>query len=130
CTNLYCTGMCPAATNTSSPPSGSAYCSAVPVVANQTFLFFLMNHWQNNVGFNIDFNAFGVSPIAYQSPAAVVFWTGTVSTDWFTAANWGNCGPPDCNSTAIIYTGAPNYPAIAAGLVAYCKNLDIRSGAS
>ena len=130
CTANYCTGLCPSATNTSSPPSASSYCSAVSVVAGQTFLLFLMNHWQNNVGFNIDFDAFGVSPIGTSLPPATVFWTGTVSTDWFNAGNWGNCGPPDCSSNAIIYNGALNYPVIPTGPIAQCRGLDIRAGAS
>jgi hypothetical protein len=130
CTDLYCTGLCPAATTNSSPGSGPSFNASINVTAGQTFLMFLMNHWQNNVGFKIDFNAFGTSPINYGMPA-VAFWTGTVSTDWFNTANWGNCGPPpDCNTSAIIYSGANNYPVIPTGSTALCKGLDIRAGAS
>jgi hypothetical protein len=130
CTALYCTGLCPAATTNSSPGSGPSFNASINVNANQTFLMFLMNHWQNNVGFTIDFNAFGNSPIDYGMPP-VAFWTGTVNTDWFNAGNWGNCGPPpDCNTSAIIYSGANNYPVIPTGSTAVVKGLDIRAGAS
>jgi Secretion system C-terminal sorting domain len=129
-TVTYSTGMCPAAPSNTSPPSGAEFNTSINVTANQTYLLFLMNHWQNNIGFSIDFNAFGTSPIIYQSPPQVVFWTGTVSTDWFDAANWGNCGPPNCSTSAILYSGALNYPVIPAGPTATCKNLDIKAGAT
>ena len=59
-----------------------------------------------------------------------MFWTGTVSTDWNNPANWGTCGPPSCSESAIIYSGALNYPVITSGQVAACKSLDIKPGAS
>ena len=130
CTDLYCTGMCPLATTNTTPPGNSPFNTSLPVSNGQTFLLYLFNHWQNNVGFTIDFNAFGVSPIAYQSPPAVVFWTGTVSNDWFNPANWGNCGPPNCSTNAILYSGALNYPVIPSGPTATCRRLDIKTGAS
>ncbi|MBK5285071.1 MAG: T9SS type A sorting domain-containing protein, partial [Bacteroidia bacterium] len=129
CTSLYCTGMCPQATTNTTPPGNSPYNTSLQVDSGQTFLLFLMNHWQNNIGFTIDFNAFGQSPINYGTPS-VMFWTGTVSNDWFNPANWGSCGPPTCNESAIIFSGAANYPEIQNGQLANCKSLDIKTGAS
>jgi hypothetical protein len=126
----YSTGMCPAAPANASPPSGNEFNTSISVSGGETYLLFLMNHWQNNIGYEIDFNAFGTSPIIYQSPPQVVFWTGTVSTDWFDPANWGNCGPPNCSTSAILYSGALNYPVIPTGPTASCKGLDIKAGAN
>jgi len=39
-------------------------------------------------------------------------WTGSISTDWFTAGNW-TCGIPDSTTDVLIPNGKPNYPIIA-----------------
>ncbi|MBK5284779.1 MAG: T9SS type A sorting domain-containing protein, partial [Bacteroidia bacterium] len=130
-TSQYQTGMCPSSTATSTTAFGPSFCSSLNVSPNQTFLLQLSNWTQNARGFNIDFNAFGASPIAYQNPPSFLYWTaGANTTDWFNPVNWGNCGPPDCNTNAIVTTGSSFMPVIATGLTGSCKNLDIKSGAS
>jgi hypothetical protein len=58
----------------------------------------------------------------------VVQWNGSVSTDWFTAANWTG-GQPSVIQDATINAGVPRYPLIAAG-AATAKNLSLSAGAS
>ena len=41
-------------------------------------------------------------------------WTGSVSTDWFTAANWGCNTVPDINTDVIIPGGLTRYPILTA----------------
>ncbi|MBD2723726.1 M36 family metallopeptidase [Hymenobacter armeniacus] len=55
-------------------------------------------------------------------------WTGTVSTDWFTAGNW-SAGVPTTVLDATIPATAPNMPAIAAG-TASVRSLTVNSGAT
>jgi hypothetical protein len=127
----YMTGMCPSSTYTTTTAFGPSFCSSLGVNAGQTFLLHLSNWTQNAKGFTIDFNAFGASPIAYSNPPSVLYWTGGANnTDWFNPVNWGNCGPPDCNTNAIITTGSSYMPLIANNLTANCKGLDIKAGAS
>jgi hypothetical protein len=129
-TSQYQTGMCPASSAISTSPLGPSFCSSLAVTAGQTFLLLLSNWTQNQHGFTIDFNAFGASPIAYQNPPSVLYWTaGANTSDWFTPANWGNCGPPTCNTTAIITTASSIMPVITAN-GAVCRDLDIKAGAS
>jgi hypothetical protein len=129
-TSQYQTGMCPSSTVTTTSPLGPSFCSSLSVVAGQTFLLKLSNWTNNQRGFTIDFNAFGVSPIAYSNPPSVLYWTaGANTTDWFNPVNWGNCGPPNCNTTAIITTGSSFMPVIN-GTGAVCRDLDIKAGAS
>ena len=55
-------------------------------------------------------------------------WNGSVSSDWFNAANW-DAGVPDQKMNAYVPAIAPIDPVIpAAGAV--CKNLDIENNAS
>ncbi|MFN0059451.1 MAG: DUF2341 domain-containing protein, partial [Planctomycetota bacterium] len=55
-------------------------------------------------------------------------WTGTVSTNWFTAGNW-NAGVPTSTCSVIIPGSLGNYPSLtAAGAVA--ADLTVQSGAS
>lgn len=129
-TTQYQTGMCPSSTVTSTSPLGPSFCSSLAVNAGQTFLLHLSNWTQNQHGFTIDFNAFGPSPIAYQNPPSVLYWTaGANNTDWFNPVNWGNCGPPNCSTTAIITVGSSFMPVINAN-GAVCRDMDIEAGAS
>lgn len=57
-----------------------------------------------------------------------VKWLGT-ETDWHTPANWCG-GVPTPTTDVLIPAGLANYPVIAAGASADCKNLTIESGAS
>ena len=129
-TNMQ-TGMCPSSSYTTTTAFGPSFCSSLGVSNGQTFLLHLSNWTQNARGFTIDFNAFGASPIAYSNPPSVLYWTGGAnSTDWFNPVNWGNCGPPDCNTNAIVTTGSTYMPLIANNQTANCRGLDIKAGAS
>lgn len=55
-------------------------------------------------------------------------WTGITSSDWHTPGNWSNHVVPVADINAIIPTGTPNNPVVAADVT--CKNLTIQSGAS
>lgn len=55
-------------------------------------------------------------------------WTGTVSTDWFTSANWSG-GMPTATTDALISGSAPFQPVIASG-AATARTLTIGSGAT
>lgn len=55
-------------------------------------------------------------------------WLG-VNSDWNTPANWCG-GVPTPTTDVLIPAGLANYPVIAAGASADCKNLTIESGAS
>lgn len=54
-------------------------------------------------------------------------WTGAISTDWFTAANW-NGGVPGQNLNCVI-NPASNQPVISSGSAA-CNSLNLGAGAS
>gem|GEM_PF-970536 len=51
-------------------------------------------------------------------------WTGTVSTDWQTSANWDDGNVPNAVTNVTIPVTAPYMPVIGAG-IAYCKNITI-----
>ena len=55
-------------------------------------------------------------------------WTGTISTDWFTAGNW-SAGVPTSTLDASIPSSAPFMPLISAG-AAVAKTLTLNSGAT
>ncbi len=55
-------------------------------------------------------------------------WTGTISTDWFTAGNW-SAGVPTATLDATIPAGTPFSPLIAVG-TASARNLTLNSGAT
>ncbi len=56
-------------------------------------------------------------------------WTGNVSADWFTVANWNPAQIPAAGNHVVIPSGLVNYPVITA-LPAACHNLSIAPGAS
>ncbi|MCK9270588.1 MAG: T9SS type A sorting domain-containing protein, partial [Bacteroidales bacterium] len=51
-------------------------------------------------------------------------WTGAVSTDWWTSANWDDGSVPNAATDVTIPATAPYMPTIGAG-VASCKNIII-----
>ncbi|MBE0638424.1 MAG: T9SS type A sorting domain-containing protein [Bacteroidales bacterium] len=51
-------------------------------------------------------------------------WTGAVSTDWQTSANWDDGNVPNAVTDVTIPATAPYMPIIGAG-IAYCKNITI-----
>jgi hypothetical protein len=55
-------------------------------------------------------------------------WTGSISNDWFIAANW-TCRVPDIETDATIPTALQRYPVISSG-VASCRNLTLANGSS
>ena len=59
-------------------------------------------------------------------PISEVYWTGAVSTDWFTAGNWSPAQVPDANTNAVIPSRSNN-PLIN-GQNAFCKDLQITDG--
>lgn len=77
----------------------------------------------------------GSCPAVYSDTAMVSTlntWTGVVSNDWFTAANWSNNTLPSlsCADVIIPVVNAPAvYPEISTG-TASVKNIIIHSGAS
>ncbi|MBO2010825.1 FG-GAP-like repeat-containing protein [Hymenobacter negativus] len=66
--------------------------------------------------------------ITYNAPAVVAVWNGSVSTDWFTAANWTG-GVPTATLDATIPAGAPRYPVLTSG-TATAKALTLATGGS
>jgi extracellular elastinolytic metalloproteinase len=68
----------------------------------------------------------------FLTPAAattLTAWTGTVSTDWFTAGNW-SAGVPTSSLEAVILGTAPFMPLIGGSGAAVAKSLAINSGAT
>jgi hypothetical protein len=59
---------------------------------------------------------------------AQTIWTGSVSTDWFTAGNW-TAGVPTATTDVTIPTSVPNGPTIAAG-TATARNFTLDAGAT
>ncbi len=70
-------------------------------------------------------NNTGTSKIEWP-PVSEVYWTGTVSTDWFTAGNWSPATVPTNLIDAIIPIRANN--PIITGSNATCKHLKITDG--
>ncbi len=134
--SVYVTGMCSAYGNTSAGGGGPNFSNWYPVTAGKTLLLMVSNYTQNATGFTLDFNNnSNTSPISYSNPPSVLYWSGGANnTDWFNPVNWGNCGPPDCNTTAVITTGSSFMPVISTNSdpsgQAVCRDLDIKAGAS
>ena len=55
-------------------------------------------------------------------------WLGTVSNDWFNAANWSAAYVPTATTDVTINTGYTYYPIISSG-EGYCNNITIGTGA-
>lgn len=74
----------------------------------------------------------GTSPGFTYSGAAYLTWTGALSQDWNTAANWSPVVLPALSTSVVIpdVSGVSgNFPVIAAGQSGNCNNLTIESGA-
>lgn len=56
-------------------------------------------------------------------------WTGTISTDWFTAGNWSTGVLPTANENVNILATAPFQPTISA-IGAVCGTITIHAGAT
>lgn len=57
-------------------------------------------------------------------------WTGTVSTDWFTAGNWSMNAVPGSSTNITIPFPVTNYPVIAGATTAVCGTATVQSGAT
>ncbi len=80
------------------------------------------------------YNSCGTSSYQYLSASTSAcgtpgLWTGNVSTSWFTAGNWDDNTVPTSSVDVEIPSGRPRYPNLSSG-TAYCRNIDIESGAS
>lgn len=62
------------------------------------------------------------------STATTGQWTGNVSTDWATAANWCNGVLPTATTDVVITAGATRMPNISTSVS--CRNLTLNSGSS
>lgn len=63
-------------------------------------------------------------------PASSAYiWTGTVSTDWNNAANWSPEIVPTINYDVLIPAGTPFSPAIANGIIGFCKTIKVEQTA-
>ena len=67
--------------------------------------------------------------LTYSQPVTAVSWNGSVSTDWYTAANWTPAQVPTASLDATIPDTVVNMPLLTAGN-AVVKNLSIASGAA
>ena len=56
-------------------------------------------------------------------------WIGTLNVNWGDPLNWSCGGVPDANTDVIIKSSATHFPEINAS-DAYCKSLDVETGAS
>ncbi|RXP53811.1 T9SS C-terminal target domain-containing protein [Lutibacter sp. HS1-25] len=84
----------------------------------------------NNVAPN-PYVATNNSNVATVNVASTVTWTGAVSKDWNTDANWSCGGVPTITTNVLIPAGVTNYPEIAstdAGGLA--NNIEIETGAT
>ena len=52
-------------------------------------------------------------------------WSGSGSSDWNVAGNWGSGTIPTATDDVIIPAGCPHNPEVLAGTHAYCNNLQI-----
>ncbi len=67
--------------------------------------------------------------ITYAATVTATTWTGTSSTDWFTASNWTPAVVPTATIDATIPGTAPRMPLIASGS-AVARNVNIGNGAT
>jgi hypothetical protein len=107
--------------------SGTTYSFTVtPAAAGNVTVSVAANAAQDAAGNGN--TAAGPFSLSYAAPATASIWTGAVSTDWYTAANW-TAGVPSASLDATIPGNAPRMPLIGAG-TASARNLSIASGAT
>jgi hypothetical protein len=100
-------------------PAGSYGCP------NYDYAFYINTDYYDSIRAVNDYDG------CYPNIGAVEFnpigtWQGKISTDWFNPANWCSNTVPDSTISARIIEGPippPNFPEIAGGLPASCKNL-------
>jgi hypothetical protein len=69
-----------------------------------------------------------ITPFETDIISGLMVWKGTVSDDWFLAANWDTGRVPGAHDHVIIEDG-PFDPVIDVGLNAHVKTIEIRTGA-
>lgn len=122
CTSVGATGMQTAA----NVPAGSSACNfeaPLAVTAGQTYELVLSNYSGTTGGFTLDFS----NSTCGIAAATSLTWTGSTSTAWNQASNWGMCTPPSCGIDALIVSSA-NQPVISSNQSV--RNLTIAAGAS
>ncbi len=70
-----------------------------------------------------------IEKVAGDANCSGISWTGTISTDWFTAGNWSTATLPTATDNVNILSSAPFQPNISAD-GAVCATLTINAGAS
>lgn len=119
------------------PFYNTAYQNAPTALAGYQYVINVSNFSNSTAGFSLNLanggaaGWGGLNNATYSGTAPVggnVIWTGSVSSDWFTAANWGGCAVPSCASEvdAIITSAYVNAPSI--NMAASCRNITINSG--
>lgn len=110
------------------PGFGAAYESRIAVNAGDEYLIIVSNFTNSTSGFTLNFSP--TSPINTTPPAgSTLVWTGSLSTDWHNAENWGGCAIPSCSHNVTISPIPINQPLVT-GLTAVCASLDISMGAN
>jgi gliding motility-associated-like protein len=126
---LGVTGLSPNGNSpTAYPGFDGAYEPQLNVVAGDIYILVVSNFSLNTSGYVLNINS--ASPVSYQNsanPPKFLVWSGTVSTDWNNADNWGGCGVPTCGITAKISSTAVMQPIISTNVT--CKDLQIAAGA-
>ncbi|MBS1764818.1 MAG: T9SS type A sorting domain-containing protein [Bacteroidetes bacterium] len=139
--NYSAQGVTGCYTGGNSPPAypgfNSAYETPIPVTAGEVYYVYV-NNWANSTsGFTLSFANTTPSPAAVINGSvpngSAITWTGTVSSDWNDANNWGGCNIPSCSGvngeTDALITSSYVNPPIITGTVS-CRNLTINTGAS
>lgn len=67
--------------------------------------------------------------LTYAVPITATTWTGTLSSDWFTAGNWSNSVLPSATISATVPASTPFQPTIS-GNTATTLGLTLNSGAT
>lgn len=115
-------------TVTSSAVSGSGpYTFTVTPTANGTVTVSIRANAAQDAAGNGNAASAAVS-VTYTAPITATTWTGTISTDWFTAGNW-SAGVPTATIDATISASAVFFPTIASG-TATTRNLTLNNGAT
>jgi len=57
-------------------------------------------------------------------------WNGSVSNDWFTAANWTPAVVPTIYWSVTVPAALSTYPSLSGSNNAYCRNLTLAAGSS
>ncbi|MBL0104650.1 MAG: hypothetical protein IPP51_13345 [Bacteroidetes bacterium] len=109
------------------PGFNTAYESAIPVTAGETYLLVVSNYTNSTSGFTLNFTSVP-DPINYSGAPSSMLWQGGTNTSYGVAANWGSCVPPSCSSDAIVSPISINQPVVMSNQTV--NNITISPGAS